>query len=187
MQDDLPTLKKKHLERKEEDKREFGELFDEDSDSEDDILVRAERKKERYTASKKGRRRQRKGNDDEEDIDSLDDDDDDEDDYDEDDGDDLEDEEEEEVKPAKVNPMSKVKGKIKVMEEGEDKEDIVQDFNFWSDGEDETTEPKRKKKKLEKKKTNTGQQKRKFDGIKRVKPMMKGNKNKMGKGGKSRH
>ncbi|XP_033642128.1 nucleolar complex protein 2 homolog [Asterias rubens] len=187
MQDDLPTLKKKHLERKEEDKREFGELFDEDSDSEDDILVRAERKKERYTASKKGRRRQRKGNDDEEDIDSLDDDDDDEDDYDEDDGDDLEDEEEEEVKPAKVNPMSKVKGKIKVMEEGEDKEDIVQDFNFWSDGEDETTEPKRKKKKLEKKKTNTGQQKRKFDGMKRVKPMMKGNKNKMGKGGKSRH
>ena len=186
MQDDLPTLKKKHLERKEEDKREFGELFDEDSDSEDDILVRAERKKERYTASKKGRRRQRKGNDDEEDIDSLDDDDDDEDDYDEDDGDDLEDEEEE-VKPAKVNPMSKVKGKIKVMEEGEDKEDIVQDFNFWSDGEDETTEPKRKKKKLEKKKTNTGQQKRKFDGMKRVKPMMKGNKNKMGKGGKSRH
>ncbi|XP_022104188.1 nucleolar complex protein 2 homolog [Acanthaster planci] len=152
MTDDIPTLHKRQLQRKEEDKRQFGELFEADSDSEDDILVRAERKQERYTPSKRGQKRKNDNlNDDG--SDNFDDDEGDDSDEDDDGTDEAESGEDAteawaagEGVRAKVNPMSKVKGKVKVLEEGEDKEDIVRDFDFWCDEESEGVDSKKKKK-----------------------------------------
>ncbi|XP_033103889.1 nucleolar complex protein 2 homolog isoform X2 [Anneissia japonica] len=140
--DEIPTIERKEKQKK-EDRVEFSDLFNSGSDSEDDILERAERKLQRKMQNLS------ESDESEDDLSDLDD-------IGTSDLEDLsEDEEsgeendEEEEKPAgrrkkertaqtnfKINGM-KSKEKYQPSNSGNDAEDIVEDFHFSSDSEDD--------------------------------------------------
>lgn len=156
--DKIPTMTQSRK-RKLESKMEMKDLFKKDvgSDDEEDLFKRVERKQKRLKDKPR-----KNYDDDDDDLEDLDEDDfadlssdDDDDDF----NDEEDDEEEEEERSAKkskekrtVKQKSKDEGKKKkkalekdVWEEGEEKEDVVEDFQLWSDddGEDDEGEGKR--------------------------------------------
>lgn len=119
--------------QKEEDKKELKELFQGDSDSEDDLLVRAERRQERRDAGEKVLALVPAGMDD--DSEELSDE----------DGDDEEDEEGELLDAETFKEQ-----KTEVFREMANVKDIVEDFDLS----EEDTETEKKKKKTMKTKTS---------------------------------
>ncbi|XP_072047281.1 nucleolar complex protein 2 homolog [Amphiura filiformis] len=186
----FPTVEKREKQRKmkEADKEDFKELFEEDSDSEDDILVRAEKKGQRLQEDrKKGKKRKKQTDEDfdededDSDLDISDDDEFDDESEDDDDGEDDSDGMDADDLGSdgdlKVNKGTTSQGTTSMrtketkkqvdLDVMDDVEDVVEDFKLWSDDEDDGAkgEKKRKKGKGEKvksKMSGKGKGKKKF-------------------------